>query len=69
MLSGRIASELDAMPELAGQLRESGGLMLDGDSVAGVSLLIVLHVAPEQVFVPVARLGNLVSQDGRPWHH
>ena len=69
MLSGRIASELDAMPELAGQLRESGGLMLDSDSVAGVSLLIVLHVAPEQVFVPVARLGNLVSQDGRPWHH
>ena len=67
MLSRRIASRLEEIPELAAHLRDSGGLVLTSEGVQGVALMVVRNVGLEPVAVPASRLGTLINEDGRSW--
>ena len=68
MLSRRIANRLAEIPDLAGHLRDSGGLVLTSEGVEGVALMVVRNVGIDTVSVPPSRLGTLINEDGRSWH-
>ena len=68
MLSSRIAQRLDAMPDLADQLRDTGSVVLTDPGVEGVALMVVRAVGHEPVRVPSWRLGMPMTPDGHLWH-
>jgi len=68
VLSSRIAQRLDAIPDLADQLRDTGSVVLTDPGVEGVALLVVRAVGHEPVSVPSWRLGLPMTPDGHLWH-